>query len=245
MRKEFAKGIFMFDGTVSKRKTISFTTLSEKLAKSIQEILEKDGVKTGLLLSKRKEYVVYTLANQDISKLLEYFEKETKKWELLNWLNKKYFQSDQINYEKDFKETSNIFKIIKEARVCDTNYLMTKLNCSHTSIRQHIKILKSKGKIKLSNKPIKINDFVSSKTSVLLKKEFHNKIFNKLLEKFKTYEYSAKFLEIPKGTLSAWKVRKNRIPLKVIRQICIILEIPKQEIEESVEETDREIAEII
>ncbi len=245
MRKEFAKGIFMFDGTVSKRKIISFTTLSERLAKSVQEILEEDQIKTGLLLSKRNEYVVYTLANQDISKLLEYFDKETKKWELLSWLNKKDFQSDQISYEKDLKETKNIWEIIREVKVCDSGYLTNRLNCSHTSIRQHLKILKSKSRIKLSDKPAGINDFVSNETFILLKERFHKKIFGKLLEKFKTYEKASNFLEVQKGTLSAWKVKKNRIPLYTIKQICKVLEIPEREIEMNIEETDREIVEII
>jgi hypothetical protein len=245
VRKEFAKGVFMFDGTVSKRKVISFTTLSERLANSIQEILEKDKIKTGFLLSKRNEYVVYTLANQNISKLLEYFEEGTKKWDLLKWLNEKDFESVQISYEKDLKETRNISEIMKKVKVCDADYLMDKLNCSHTSIRQHLKILKLKNKIRLSNKPIRISDFVSDKTTIMLKEEIHKMLFDKLLEKFKTYEKASQFLEIQKGTLSAWKVKKNRIPLGIVKQIGNILEIPLQKIESNVEETDREIVEII
>jgi hypothetical protein len=245
IRKEFAKGIFMFDGTVSKKKIISFTTLSKSMAKSIQDILEKDGIKTGLLLSKRKEHVVYTLANQEISKLLEYFEAKTKKWSLLKWLDRTEFESEQISYEKDLKETKNILEVIKEVGICDSNYLMSKLDCSHTSIRQHLKILKTKNKIKLSDKPTRINNFISDKATILLKKEFHKDIFDKLLKKFETYKESSKFLEIQKGTLSAWKVRKNRIPLKIVKQICRILEIPEGKIETNIKELDREIAEFI
>lgn len=245
IRKKFARGVLMFDGTISKRKIISFTTLSEKLAGSIKDILEKDTVKAGILKNKRNEYVVYTLAKQDIKKLMQYFEEGTKKYDLLKWLDKEEFESKQLSYEKDFKETKNIFEIIKKIKICDTEYLMNNLNFSHTSIRQHLLILKLKNAIKLSNKPKRINNLISDKTTILLKKELHKKIFNKLLKKFKTYKEASKFLEIQKGTLSAWKVRKNRIPLYLIEQISKIAGITTEEIYNNVEETDREITEII
>ena len=114
IRKEFAKGVIMFDGCVTKRKTISFSTISPNLANSIKDILEKDGLKVGSFLNNRKEYSVYTFANENVGKLLEYFEKGTKKAELLRWLTYKSFESQQVTYEKDFKNTKNIYELLKE-----------------------------------------------------------------------------------------------------------------------------------
>lgn len=48
-----------------------------------------------------------------------------------------------------------------------------------------------------------------------------------------------------KGTLSAWNVRKNRIPFYIIKQLCDVLEISRREINHNIKELDREVAEII
>ena len=90
-----------------------------------------------------------------------------------------------------------------------------------------------------------LHRFISDKSTVFLKKEFHNRIFNNIFERFKTYNNASKFLELNKATLSSWKVRKNRIPLYFLKNICNILNISQEEIYTNVEETDREIAEII
>ena len=70
-------------------------------------------------------------------------------------------------------------------------------------------------------------------------------MFKGLLEIFKSYEKASKFLEVNKATLSAWKIKKNKIPFYMTKQICKVLEVPEREIETNVEKIDREIAEII
>lgn len=245
IRKEFAKGVLMFDGCVTKSKKIMFSSLSPYLTESIRDILVKDNLKVGNFTNNRGEHIVYTFVNNKSDKLLEYFEKGTKKWELLMWLNNQNFKSEQITYEKDLYETNNIFRLLKKVRVCDAKFLMRELNYSHTTIRQHLLILKNKNIIKLSNKPKKINEYVSNKTTVFLKKQFHDYLFNKILQQFYSYEKFAIFLEVHKATLSAWKVRKNRIPLYVIKNMCKSLDIPFKRVIENIYETDREVAEII
>ena len=245
IRKEFAKGAIMFDGCVTKRKTISFSTISPNLSNSIKDILKKDGLKVGSFINNRREHSVYTFANENVEKLLEYFEKGTKKAELLRWLTDKSFESQEITYEKDFKNTKTVHELLKKMKVADADTIKKKINCNFLTVRNHLIILRNKGKIKLSNKPKTIGKFVSDKSTVFLKQEFHNKIFNKIFERFKTYINASKFLELNKATLSAWKIRKNRIPLYLVKNICNILDIPQEEIYNNVEETDREIAEII
>jgi len=245
IRKEFAKGVLMFDGCVTKSKKIMFSSLSPYLANSIRDILTKDNLEVGTSINNRGEHTVYTFVNNKPDKLLEYFEKGTKKWELLMWLNNQNFKSEQITYKKDLYETNNIFELLKKVGVCDAEFLMRKLNYSHTTIRQHLLILKSKNIINLSNKPKKINEYISDKTTVLLKKQFHNHLFSEILQQFYSYEKFANFLEMHKATLSAWKVRKNRIPLYVIKNMCKSLDIPFKRVIENIYETDREIAEII
>ncbi len=245
IRKEFAKGVLMFDGCVTKNKKIMFSSLSPHLAESIRDILVKDNLKVGNFTSNRGEHTIYTFMNNKSNKILEYFEKGTKKWELLMWLNNQNFKSEQITYEKDLYKTNNILELLKKVKICDAEFLMRELNYSHTSIRQHLLILKNKNIIKLSNKPKKINEYISKKTTVFLKKQFHDYLFGRILQQFYSYEKFAIFLEMNKGTISAWKVRKNRIPLYVIKNMCKILNIHFEEVLENIDETDREIAEII
>ena len=97
----------------------------------------------------------------------------------------------------------------------------------------------------MSKYPKKLNETISQDTTVFLKDNFHNNIFSKILEKFRNYEEFADFLEISKGTLSAWKIKKNRIPLKKLKEICNILEVNYNQVLENTSETDREIVEII
>ena len=245
IRKEFAKGAIMFDGCVTKHKRVTFSSLSPYFANSIRNILVKDNINAGIFKNKRNEYNVYTTSDNKIEKLLNYFEKGTKKWELLMWLSNKNFDSKQIDYKKDLHQANNILDILEKTKSCDAEFLMNRLDYSHTTIRQYLLILASKGLIKLSNHPTKTSEHFSDNMTIFLKDEFHNLLFNKILGKFKSYEKFSDFLEIPKANLSAWKIKKNRIPLKIIREICTFLEIPFNEALENIYETNREIAEII
>ena len=245
IRKEFAKGVLMFDGCVTKNKKIMFSSLSSYLAESIRDILIKDNLKVGNFTNNRGEYTVYTFINNKSDKLLEYFEKGTKKWELLMWLNNQNFKSEQITYEKDLYKTNNILELVKKVKICDAEFLMRELNYSHTTIRQHLSILKTKKIIRLSNKPKKINKYISDKTMISLKERFHNYLFNKILQQFYSYEKFAIFLETHKATMSAWRVRKNRIPLYVLKNMCKSINISFENVLKNVYETDREIVEII
>lgn len=244
-RKEFAKGVLMFDGCITKSKKIMFSSLSPYLADSIKNILIKDNIKVGNFTNNRGEHTVYSLMDNKTNKLLNFFEKRTKKWELLMWLDHKDFQSEQITYEKDLYKTNNILELLKKVKICDSEFLMRELKYSHTTIRQHLLILKNKHIIKLSNKPKRINEYVSDKTTIFLKKQFHDYLFNKILQQFNSYEKFAIFLETHKATMSAWKVKKNRIPLGIIKDICKLVNIPLKNVLKNVYETDREIAEII
>ena len=53
------------------------------------------------------------------------------------------------------------------------------------------------------------------------------------------------YIEVSKTALSAWKVKKNRIPLKILKNICLSIEMSYLDVLKNVFETDREIAEII
>lgn len=245
IRKEFAKGVIMFDGCITHQKRISFSTISPKLAQSIKEIWNIDRVIFSEHLDKRGSYNLTTNKNNKKEKLLEYFEPETQKWNLLNWLHGDL--SQEVKISEQIKKTSikEILNRLNKVKICDSQFLMDIFYCSHTTIRDYLKIFASQRKINLSDKPAKISDFVSDSATIMLRKDFHDIIFGRLKSKFITYENLSRFFEIHKTTLSAWKVRKNRIPLKTAKMFCEVLQINNQELYNNVEKLDREIVEII
>lgn len=255
IRKAFAKGVLMFDGCVTAEKKISFGTVSQNLFTSIKQIWKKDNIKFGQSISERKnsynprkKYVLFTLsttAKNQKEKLLKYFEPGTQKWKFLNWL------CGDLNYTPILKTNSRlslekIMKILRKIKICDTFFLKNYFGYySYSYIRSYIKILKDQNKIRLSNHPSSISKYVSKNTTLLLKDKFHKLLFKKIREKFKKDQNCAKFLEIHKATFSAWRVRKNRIPLYILEKTCKALSLNLNKVFVNVEKTDREIVEII
>ena len=227
------------------KKKISFSSLSPYLANSIKEIWRRDNIKYRYRIDNRNNYILYTVSGNKIKKLLNYFEKRTKKWNLLMWLYKSDFESSEISYEEDFSSIIDILHLLKKIKASDSKFLMTKFTCSHTTIRAKLKLLKLKKLIRLSNHPNEVTKYVSENTMVFLKKRFHNFLFNQIKNIFGKYDKFALFLEVHKATVSAWKVKKSRIPLKVVKNVCDIIDIPFSKALKNIYETDREIAEII
>jgi len=244
IRKEFAKGSIMFDGCVTKQKKIIFSTISPNLANSIKDIWKKDSIKFYEYLDKRGSYNLTTIKDNPQEKLLEYFEPNTQKWKLLRWLSGDLTQELEQNKEVKDRSLDAIFEEIQNIKSCDASFLMKRFRLSHTTIRDHLKILSSQKKIRLSNRPTRINK-INDSTFILLKKEFHNYIFKNLEEKFASYENLSKFSGIHKATISIWKLRKGRIPLRNIKEFCKILQINPKGIYQNIENTDREIVEVI
>lgn len=244
IRKAFAKGVLMFDGCVTKRRNIVWSTKSQKLHNSIKEIWEKDKIDFGARIDQRGDKILYTTAKNKKEKILEYFEENTQKWKLLNWLSGDLTQTPVFKKSSSLS-TEKILKVLQKIRRCDADFLKNHFNCTHFTIRNHLKILKRQGKIRLSNHPSHINDYVNQNTGVFLKNKSHQLLFSKIRKKFKKDKNFAKFLGINKATLSAWRVKKNRIPIYVLREICKALDFDFSRVSKNIAKTDREIAEII
>lgn len=245
IRQAFARGVLMFDGCLNQEKKILFNTKSKKLVNSIAEIWQKDNIKFGRRVSlTRNENILFTTAENRRKKLLNYFEENTQKWKLFHWL------AGDLNYTPVFQQDSpitskKVLKILQKIKCCDAVFLQKYFKCSHRTIRIYLKILKDQRRIKLSNRPSRISEYVDKNTTVLLTKKLHNIIFKKIRGKFKNDKNFAQFLDVHKATLSAWRVRKNRIPICILREMSSILSVDSDKLYSNVEKTDREIAEII
>ena len=254
IRKAFAKGVLMFDGCITGERKIAFGTVSRNLFTSIKQIWEKDNIKFGKSIyerqggyNQRKSYILFALfttAKNKKEKLLKYFEPNTQKWKLLNWLY------GDLNYTPILKTSSplslsEMMKILQRIKICDTLFLKDYFGYhSYSHVRSYLKILRDQGKIKLSTHPSCISKYTSKNTTLLLKNKFHKFLFKKIREKFGRDQNCAKFLEIHKATFSAWRARRNKIPLYILEKICKILNLNFNIIFVNVEKTDREIVEI-
>jgi len=49
----------------------------------------------------------------------------------------------------------------------------------------------------------------------------------------------------PPGTFSAWRKRKNRIPISVLKNMCLILGLKFELISRGIENINRDIVEVI
>lgn len=243
IRKSFAKGVLMFDGCVSKNRGVLLSVKSRPLHQSIKDIWKKDKINFGKTISKRKEYILFTTQKNEKIKLLSYFEKNTQKWKLLNWLSGNLSETPII--KSGFRVS--IFameKKIKEIKKCDIDFLAKYFKCSNHTIKTYIEILERQNKIKISNNPKEINENISSKTKVLLNEKAHELIFEKK-EKFKKDKQVVELLKINKSRFSAWKKRKNKIPVHILKELCKILEIDFNKISKNIEKTNKKIIEVI
>lgn len=249
IRKAFALGVLTFDGSCTIAGNISLETKSENLFNSISNILELINVSFGTRFS-REMYNITTYKGNNFQRLNGLFEKNTVKWLRFKESYTKVGDSNfQLRYKKfsQSKITFNeLIELLKNLRSCDINFLTTYFNCAHTSIVHYLNVLKNNNQIRLSNRPLYFNsEFVSPKTTVYLKEEFHNKIFDKIKDEFIEYQKFGRYINVDHGTISSWKIRKNRIPLPEIKRFCDILKIDSSEINTNIEETDRRIVEII
>lgn len=107
-------------------------------------------------------------------------------------------------------------------------------------------ILKNNNLINFSRNPHNMNGkFINNSIEVFLNENTHSFIFGKIKKDFGTYENFGKKLSIHKATISAWKLRKNRIPLNILKEICTLCNVDFSIILNNIKETDRKIIEII
>ncbi len=245
IRKSFAMGVLMFDGCVTKAGNITLSSKSKLLYESIREIWRKDKISFGGKENRRNEWVVYTNKNNNQKRFLEYFEKNTQKNKLLHWLAGNIHHKPLIGTNISHLSIDKIMDTLKKTKACDLDFLEQTFQKNYTSIRHYLSILKNQKKIKISRKPHKITNFIDEKTSVILKKDTHEKIFQRVREKFVTDKNFATIIQINKATFSAWRRKKNGIPIKILKEICKFLQIKFENIAYTINGTDRDVIEII
>lgn len=252
IRRCFARGVLMFDGCVRMDKKIILTSKSKILIRSIATIWAKDGIKFGTTKSKRNggyanktnEYTAFTIMGNKKQRLLKYFEPNTQKWKLLKWLSGDPNVSPLIR-TKSGLSLKALLELLQKIKTCDAIFLKKHFKCSYLTVRTYLKVLRDQKKIRLSNRPKQINDYVSDSSTILLKKKLHQLIFKKIHRQFKYDKNFADYLGLHKATISAWRKRKVRIPFNILKRICKILYINPEKALRSITKIDREIAEII
>lgn len=243
-RKAFTKGILMFDGCVTKHSKVILSVKSYNLFASVKDVWERDHIKFGTSHNKRNEWILFSTAQNKREKLLKYFDKNTQKHKLLRWLSGDRHAKPLIK-DKPGISTKKILKILSSIKSCDAEFLQKHFECTHTTARLYLKILKAQNKIKLSHHPYYISSHISEKVSVFLEKSFHKKLFDEIKTRFSKYKNCAAFLGVKRATFSAWHTQKNRIPIGILKQLSQLTKFDSNEIFKNIIQTDREIAEVI
>jgi hypothetical protein len=251
MRKLFARGVLMFDGSFTSAGKLSLSTKSKFLFESIKNILRSDNINIGTTKN-RGYYVIFTYESTFKEKIRFYFEFKTYKWLRVNDFLETKNQSIE-NLIKRYKVYSNnkvtfkkLYDLIIDVKSCDLSYLSSHFNCSKHTLKSYLIILHNKGLIRVSRTPNLINEkFINSLTQILLKENIHRFIFGKIKKVFGTYKNFSNQVYIHKATISAWKLRKNRMELSILKKICSLCDVDFSIVLRNIENTDRKIIEAI
>ncbi len=243
-RKAFVLGLLTFDGCVTKQGKMCLSSNSKSLVEAVEQIWKKDKIQCGISKGKGKNRVINAYLANSKKKLIQYFEPDTQKWKLIRWLEGRPTKKPIIKETGNTKiSEAKILRLLRKEKNCDIVYLTRLFSCRQTTARYYLKTLKKQNKITLSNRVKMINPKnVSEKTTVSLNKKTHGKLFEKIKKKFAYDNAFADTLEIKKATLSAWKKRKNRIPLQHLEKMCKILGLNFQRFCSNLVREDREIA---
>ncbi|MFH1769849.1 MAG: hypothetical protein ABH833_04265 [Parcubacteria group bacterium] len=214
-RKQFAKGVLMFDGCVTQAMRMTISIKSPFLFNSLKDIWKKDNIKFGETKNKREEYVLSSILNTHPKKIIKYFEPNTQKNKLIKWLSGDTKEKPIIN-ENNLASYSKILELLKKINKCDISFLCEYFKCSRPTIMALLRTLKRQQKIILTKKPKCICHNVDLGISVLLKKGFHKKFFKSIRDATKKYKTAIQIIDTNKSTFSAWKQRKNRIPKYIL-----------------------------
>lgn len=178
-----------------------------------------------------------------MNKLLNYFEKNTQKYKLLRWIDG-YLQYKPMIKDNHALSVKKILLLLNKIESCDVSFMERYFKRRHITIRTYLNILKKQRKIRISNKPVTWSNSISDTTTINLKKTVHDELFAKIKEKLGHYKNAASVLGVHKATLSAWKLQKSRIPVEILRQMCLMCEIDFEDITPSIIQTDRDIIEL-
>lgn len=218
IRKAFAMGVLMFDGCVTSTGKLILESNSEKLVNSVANILKKDGIP--VKIRRAKTYVLSTPENYDPSKLYRYFEEKTTKYRRLELVhNVRGKEEISITTKVAKSNIERILEVLDRVKVCDIAFLCKQTGLTQSTVRTYLNIMKNTRQIQVSKKPQKIEwRFIGgSDFTVLLKKSAHQRLFRKIKFTFSTFNRFAKYLGVTKSTVSAWKLRKNRIPINMLK----------------------------
>ena len=160
IRKEFAKGVMMFDGGVKTSGTIAVTSMSKQLIDDLYEILILDGIEVNKRYnSKKKSWLIESKSGRNynyLMKWIDYFEPGTWKYERLKFFteNKKcgikklsYLFSSPHRSKIKLSDVYEAIKTIKKGKIKDIMKTMKKSNISHITIYKYLYLLEKSGLI--------------------------------------------------------------------------------------------------
>ncbi len=237
LRRDFAKGVMMFDGCLSLEGIMSIELSSKSLISSLKNIFAEDGI---VICAIRTNHVIRTKRSNNINKLTSYFEKGTPKHERIRMIK------GERGIEKKLDSNSpnsliKILKTIKKVKTCDIRFLTKKFGgIVPSTIMPYLRILQKHSLIRLQSRATLLcTEHVDEKIYIKINKPIRDALFAKLKIKFKEHQKVARYLGVSKKTFSLWKLGKNRIPLLMLMKMTSAAEMTKEEVLSDIESTDR------
>ncbi len=243
LRRQFAKGVMMFDGCVTMDGRMQLESKSPLLIQSVKEIWSADGVKFGLQKNRK---VIYSTLKNEGNKIREYFKPGTTKHRRLLLVEGKAGLTRELDNHGGNISLEKMLNVLGKTKVCDVAFLSSNFRVSYNTVLQHIRILKNAGKIKFNRTPAFLDArHVSGETGVLIGEDARSRLFDKLGKKFCTGKNAADSMHTNKATFSAWKLGKNRIPIRIVEQMAELTGSGKEEIYQNIVSTDRRICSLV
>lgn len=245
IRKAFARGVLMFDGSVNTVPAITFSTKSKHLWHAVKDIMERDGIlTTNHAKNTRNEWTFATRAGIPQGKLASYFEVGTQKYKLLMWM---FGDTNEYPVIKTGTRisTEKIFELLPRIGQCDVSFIKKHFRAKDVVVRNLIRILKRQKRVTTTKKPHTLGQYVSDDIAVSLHPRFREKLFLAARTHWGKDAQVCNSIHVDKSTYSAWRRGVNRIPLWALRKIFFITRTEWERITGNIESIDRLVIEAL
>lgn len=183
-------------------------------------------------------------------KFLDYFIKGTIKYKKAEFFVKNKTNIDIFNIfnEKPHSKTSlnKILELVRKLKIFTISKIRNKSKLSDGLLRNYLKVLIMTGFIKEIKKKSKFDIEINSAngfdntTAIRLNKNFKNKLFNDLANKYEIYEI-AKIMGTNPSTVTNWRLSNNRINKNYLLKMLELSDLKENDLCTSIESINKNL----
>ncbi len=246
MKRNFALGVLNFDGCVNIDGCVWLTSKSKRLRDKVAEIMKNDGLEvfTSTKSDKNGRWYLRSKALENRSLLLNYFIKRSKPWLRAKGFIDNFKNEDILSI---FKKTSTsktslkeVLNLVIKLKTFDKIVLSRKLGVNEKTSRTYLKILEKAGiikKIKSNSRisfPVILDNFDDT-TRLKLNSRFRKRLFQKLLDKYKTLTKLAEVMKTNIKNVSRWKLSQRKLTINNFKKLLALVGLKEKEASNGIE----------